>query len=57
MIRFSKSINPEVSEVPVEWHLYHMLKTINEIYKTLERSDPKKYKTSFNISRFFFTYV
>lgn len=60
MIRFRESINPKVSEVPVKWHLYHMLKTVNEIYNALERSDPKNYKASFSISRVFshtFNYI
>ncbi len=47
------SIHPEVSKVAVGWHLDHSLRTINEIYKALNASDPELYKGDLNIGRSF----
>ncbi len=50
-IRFRDSLDPKVSKVPIAWHLDHTLRTINEIYKAVERSAPEKYKARFNPGR------
>ncbi|MEM7379596.1 MAG: hypothetical protein AAF361_00205, partial [Bacteroidota bacterium] len=50
-IRFRDSLDPKVSKVPIAWHLDHTLRTINEIYKAVERSDPENYKARFNPGR------
>ncbi len=42
----------EVSKVDVAWHVDHSLKTINRIYEALENSDPDKFKSNFNFTRF-----
>lgn len=47
------SIHPEVSKVPVGWHVDHSLRTINEIYKELHTSDPEQYKGDVNFGRSF----
>ena len=47
----SDVINLNVSKVSVAWHLDHILKTINVICKSLEASDPKAYKSNFNLTR------
>ncbi len=44
-------INQEVSSVTVAWHLDHMLKTINNVSQSLERSDPNTFESSFNIQQ------
>lgn len=36
-------LNKDVSKADVAWHLDHTLKVINEIYKTLETSNPEEY--------------
>ncbi|MGW9684255.1 DUF1569 domain-containing protein [Flagellimonas sp. 2504JD1-5] len=43
--------NLKVSKANVAWHLDHMLKTINVIYKSLEASNPEAYKSNFNLTR------
>lgn len=45
------SINTEVSEVSVAWHLDHILLTINKIYIRLNTSDESKYRNRFNFGR------
>ena len=40
--------NENISRVDVAWHLDHMLKTIKEITKSLEKSNPENYKSGFN---------
>ena len=50
-IQFRDQKNNEVSKVTVAWHLDHMLKTINQISKALEHSDPSTYKSTFNVPR------
>lgn len=50
-IRFHDQKNPEVSKVNVAWHLDHMLKTVNQICKALETSDPSAFKASRNLMR------
>ena len=43
--------NENISRADVAWHLDHMLKTINEITKSLEKSNPEMFKKSFNAAR------
>ena len=50
-IEFRDRKNPEVSKVDVAWHLDHMLKTVINICKALEASDPSAFKGSVNLSR------
>ena len=45
------AINTEVSQADVAWHLDHMLKTINQIYIAVERSDPGNFDSSFSMIR------
>ncbi|MEM9078934.1 MAG: DUF1569 domain-containing protein [Bacteroidota bacterium] len=45
--------NPKVSKADVAWHLDHSLKTINRICNTLEKSNPKEFKSNFNFARIF----
>ncbi|WP_109616714.1 hypothetical protein [Sediminitomix flava] len=47
------TINTEVSEVNVAWHLDHTLKVVNKIYRALELSHPENYKSNFNLMRSF----
>ncbi|MEM8506991.1 MAG: DUF1569 domain-containing protein [Bacteroidota bacterium] len=47
------SSNPKVSKVPVAWHLDHSMRTINEIYKALQDSNPQEYKRDLNLGRSF----
>ncbi len=50
-IKYHDSIDPNVSKVPVAWHLDHSLRTINEIYKAVKKSNPKEYRGSFHLGR------
>jgi len=50
-INHRDQLNPEVSQVNVAWHLDHMLKVINGIYKALDQSDSELYKTDINVKR------
>ncbi|MEM7187367.1 MAG: DUF1569 domain-containing protein [Bacteroidota bacterium] len=50
-IAFRDAHSPEVSKADVAWHLDHMLKTVNEICKALEASDPQKFEGSINLMR------
>ena len=43
--------NEEISSADVAWHLDHTLKTINNVSRNLERSDPNKFTSSFNIQQ------
>ena len=44
-------INEDISKADVAWHLDHTLKVINNIYDTLEASDPSLYKEDINVMR------
>ena len=46
-----EKINAAVSKASVGWHLDHMIKVINGIYKTLSQSDPSAYTSDFNFRR------
>jgi len=46
-----EKINPAVSKASVGWHLDHMIKVINGIYKALSQSDPSAYTSDFNFRR------
>ncbi len=50
-IEFRDRNNPDVSKVDVAWHLDHMLKTVNEICKALEASDPAEFESSISLPR------
>ena len=45
--------NTAISEVAVGWHIEHCLLVIKQITATVAQSDPKLYKSKFNMSRFF----
>ncbi|MBT8287689.1 MAG: DUF1569 domain-containing protein [Bacteroidia bacterium] len=45
------SLNQEVSQVSVAWHLHHSLLTIDQIYMTLETSDPEKFESEISAIR------
>lgn len=47
------AFRPAVSSAPIDWHLAHSLKVINNIIATLESSNPEDYKTNFSFSRLF----
>jgi hypothetical protein len=44
--------NKAISEVAVGWHLEHSLLVIKQITATVAQSEPKLYKSKFNLSRF-----
>lgn len=44
---------PAISSAPVDWHLSHSLKVINNIITSLESSSPEDYKKEFSFSRLF----
>jgi hypothetical protein len=48
---YRDSVNTEVSEASVAWHLDHSLITVNKIYTRLYKSDESKYKNRFNFTR------
>lgn len=50
-IPFRDSLNLTVSKVGVDWHLYHLLLTVNEVYSEMEASNPMAYKPQFNMGR------
>jgi len=50
-IPYRDSINQNVSEVDVAWHLDHSLKVINAVIDTLKSSNPEDYRQSVNIGR------
>lgn len=43
--------NTAVSEATVAWHMDHIFLFVNQIYKALEQSDERNFKTKFNIKR------
>ena len=45
--------NTAISEVAVGWHIEHCLLVIKQITSTVAQSDPKLYKSKFNMTRFF----
>lgn len=45
--------NRAISEAAVGWHIEHCLLVIKQITATVAQSDPKLYKSKFNMSRFF----
>ena len=44
--------NKAISEVAVGWHLEHSLLVIKQITATVAQSEPKLYKSKFNVKRF-----
>ncbi|MEO0898416.1 MAG: DUF1569 domain-containing protein [Bacteroidota bacterium] len=50
-IAFRDIQNPEVSAVPVSWHLDHSLKVINSIFDKLAQSVPAEYQSEFSFQR------
>ena len=44
--------NKAISEVSVGWHIEHSLLVIKQITATLAQSEPKLYKSKFNVKRF-----
>jgi hypothetical protein len=44
--------NQAISEVSVGWHIEHSLLVIKQITATVAQSDPKLYKSKFNVKRF-----
>ena len=42
----------EISQASVGWHIEHSLMTIEKISKAVIKSDPTKYKWSFNLTRY-----
>ena len=52
-IPHQEKINSEVSSGSVGWHIEHMLLTMNMVIKGLKDSDPKQYKSRFDIKRIF----
>ena len=44
--------NQAISEVAVGWHLEHSLLVIKQITATVAQSEPKLYKSKFNVKRF-----
>ncbi|UII74517.1 DUF1569 domain-containing protein [Flagellimonas sp. HMM57] len=52
-IKYRDSIDPNVSKVPVAWHVDHSLRTINEIYKAVKKSNPEEYRGSIHLGRSF----
>ena len=45
--------NQAISQVAVGWHIEHSLLVIKQITATVAQSEPKLYKSKFNIKRFF----
>ncbi|MFM7720789.1 MAG: DinB family protein [Sediminibacterium sp.] len=45
--------NKGISEASVGWHIVHCLLVIKQITSTVAQSDPKLYKSKFNMTRFF----
>ena len=44
--------NKAISEVSVGWHIEHSLLVIKQITATVAQSEPKLYKSKFNVKRF-----
>ena len=51
LIEKSDIENLEVSKKGIDWHLDHSLKVLIGIPKALHQSDPKAYKSNFNLMR------
>lgn len=49
-VTFEKK-NVSVSNSTVGWHIEHSLKTIEQIVLAITKSEPKKYKWTFNVNR------
>ncbi|UZH55172.1 DUF1569 domain-containing protein [Salinimicrobium tongyeongense] len=47
-IEFKARRNPQISKVPVGWHLAHSLKVMQSILGALDISDPAQYRRSFS---------
>ena len=45
--------NTAISEASVGWHIEHCLLVIKQITASVAQSEPKLYKSKFNLSRFF----
>jgi hypothetical protein len=45
--------NHAISEASVGWHIEHSLLVIKQVTATVAQSEPKLYKSKFNLSRFF----
>ena len=45
--------NHAISEASVGWHIEHSLLVIKQVTATVAQSEPKLYKSKFNIKRFF----
>ena len=50
-IPYSGTLNKEISQSDVAWHIEHSLLTLNGIAEALIKSDPREYKWSFNFIR------
>jgi hypothetical protein len=51
------TINLEVSEAPVAWHMDHIYLMVNQLHKALQYSDESNYKAESNATRdYVFTY-
>lgn len=50
-LKYRDSLNVQVSEVDVAWHLDHLLKVINKIYDQLASSAPEEYQRNINFTR------
>ena len=48
-----KQSNTAISKASVGWHIEHCLLVIKQITATVAQSEPKLYKSKFNIKRFF----
>lgn len=44
-------VNEKISKSTIGWQIGHTLKVIYGVAKTVEKSDPKKYKRKFNLTR------
>lgn len=50
-IDYADRFAPNISAVSVGWHIDHILKAIIDPTRFLRKSDPKKFKSGFNIKR------
>lgn len=50
-LKYRDSINQSVSKVSVAWHIDHSLKVIDAVMNSLEKSDPKAFKSNINFLR------
>ena len=51
-IAHHNQFNQAISEVSVGWHLEHSLLVIKQITATVAQSEPKLYRSKFNVKRF-----